>query len=59
MEAKVDLTQSTSAALDQNDRAKYQRMLGSLQYLTTTRLDITYVVSKLSQLFNNPNVCHW
>lgn len=38
---------------------RYHRILGSLQYLTMTQLDISFAVNKLSQFFTNPNLCHW
>lgn len=59
MEPKVDLTQSTSSTLGQEETTRYCRILGSLQYLTTTRPDISFAVSKLSQFFATPTVCHW
>ena len=35
------------------DRGKFQRLVGKLIYLTHTRLDITFVVSKVSQFLSN------
>jgi hypothetical protein len=34
-------------------------MVGSLNYLTTTRLDISYYVSALSQFMEKPHESHW
>lgn len=59
MEPKVDLSQSKIEFLGQNETTRYRRILGSLQYLTTTQPDISFAVSKLSQFFTNPTLCHW
>jgi hypothetical protein len=37
----------------------YKQMVGSLNYLTTTRPDITYSVSVLSQFMVKPQEIHW
>jgi hypothetical protein len=37
----------------------YRQMLGSLNYLTTTRRDISYSVSVLSQFMAKPHENHW
>jgi hypothetical protein len=37
----------------------YKQMVGSLNYLTTTRPDITYYVSVLSQFLAKPQEIHW
>lgn len=59
MEPKVNLTDTNASALSHDDRTRYRRILGSLQYLTTTRSDISFAVSKLAQFFTNPTVYHW
>lgn len=59
MEPKVDLTQASGTALNHEDTTRYRRILGCLQYLTTTRMDISYAIYKLSQFFTNPNSSHW
>ena len=37
----------------------YWSIIGALQYLTLTRLDISFVVNKLSQYLQAPRVNHW
>jgi hypothetical protein len=37
----------------------YRHMVGSLNYLTTTRPDISYYVSVLSQFMEKPHEIHW
>lgn len=37
----------------------YRRAISSLQYLTSTRLDISYSVNKLSQFLSNPKDIHF
>ncbi|XP_049387930.1 uncharacterized mitochondrial protein AtMg00810-like [Solanum stenotomum] len=40
------------------DSTVYRSIIGSLQYLTLTRLDITHVVNLASQFIQNPNCVH-
>lgn len=40
------------------DSMAYRAIVGALQYLTFTRPDITFAVSKLSQFMHTPFVCH-
>ena len=37
----------------------YRSIIGALQYVTMTRPDISYMVSKLSQFLKNPIDVHW
>ena len=37
----------------------YRSIVGVLQYLTITRLDISYIVGWLSQFLQSPTVTHW
>jgi hypothetical protein len=37
----------------------YRQMVGSLNYLTTTRPDIAYSMSVLSQFMEKPHEIHW
>ncbi|RVW28582.1 Retrovirus-related Pol polyprotein from transposon RE2 [Vitis vinifera] len=38
---------------------EYRRVIGSLQYLSLTRPDISFAVNKLSQFMHKPTVTHW
>ena len=40
------------------DKGRYQRLVDKLIYLSHTRLDITYVVSMVSQFMHNPSEDH-
>ncbi|XP_033144322.1 uncharacterized protein LOC103859022 isoform X1 [Brassica rapa] len=42
-----------------SDPTKYRRLIGSLQYLQFTRLDIAFAVNKLSQFMHLPTEDHW
>ncbi|OIT03085.1 retrovirus-related pol polyprotein from transposon tnt 1-94 [Nicotiana attenuata] len=44
---------------DLTDATRYRRVLGRLQYLSFTRLDISYAVNKLSQFMQSPSDLHW
>uniref|UniRef100_A0A803NFK9 Reverse transcriptase Ty1/copia-type domain-containing protein n=1 Tax=Cannabis sativa TaxID=3483 RepID=A0A803NFK9_CANSA len=41
------------------DPSHYKSVLGALQYLSHTRLDISFVANKLSQFLKNPTDVHW
>ena len=41
------------------DPSLYRTIVGSLQYLTYTRLDISFVVNILSQFLTTPKLQHW
>ena len=47
-----DGTLSTDATL-------YRQVLGSMQYLSLTRPDISFAVNKLSQFMHQPTITHW
>ena len=40
------------------DSTKFRRVIGSLQYLSLTRPDISFVVNKLSQFMHKPTATH-
>ncbi|KAL5581309.1 hypothetical protein UlMin_013751 [Ulmus minor] len=56
MEANLRLSQDDGEP--QDDPSLYKRMIGKLLYLTITRPDIAYSVSKLSQFLSNPRKPH-
>ena len=41
------------------DRERYRRLVGKLNYLTVTRPDIAYSGSVVSQYMSSPTVDHW
>ena len=41
------------------DATLYRQLVGSLIYLVTTRLDLAYAVSVLSQFMTRPHENHW
>jgi hypothetical protein len=41
------------------DNTEFHRIMGSLQYLSLTRPDISFTVNKLSQFMHKPNTTHW
>lgn len=41
------------------DPHEYRRLVGSLQYLSLTRPDISYAVNRLSQFMHKPTTEHW
>ncbi|GKV02423.1 hypothetical protein SLEP1_g14860 [Rubroshorea leprosula] len=41
------------------DGTAYRKLVGSLQYLSLTRLDISFAVNKLSQYMHCPTEMHW
>lgn len=42
-----------------SDATEYRTLVGSLQYLSLTRPDISYSVNKLSQCMHRPTIEHW
>jgi hypothetical protein len=68
---KMDQCKSSSVPMQKNVKLScddglkevnatvYRQMVGSLNYLTTTRPDISYFVSFLSQFMEKPHEIHW
>ena len=42
-----------------SDATQYRQVLGSLQYLSLTRPNISFAVNKLSQFMHRPTTNHW
>lgn len=42
-----------------SDPTEYHTIVGGLQYVSLTRSDISYVVSKLSRFMHRPSTEHW
>ena len=42
-----------------SDSSLYRTIIGSLQYLTYTRPNISFVVNKLSEFLSTPKIQHW
>lgn len=45
--------------LDYISSKKFRQMLGSLQYLTTTRPNVSFAVNRMLQFVVNPTKMHW
>ncbi|KAK0605807.1 hypothetical protein LWI29_030936 [Acer saccharum] len=41
------------------DATQYRQVVGSLQYLSLTRPDVSFAVNKLSQFMHRPTTTHW
>lgn len=50
---------SDSDVLDEKGQWRFRQTVGSLQYLTTTRPDISYAINKMSQHMSKPIAAHW
>ncbi|XP_054819004.1 secreted RxLR effector protein 161-like [Prosopis cineraria] len=53
------LSKYDSNKLTLADSISYRKLVGSLQYLANTRLDIAFVVSKLSQFLSDLTLLYW
>jgi hypothetical protein len=45
--------------LNPSDSTKYRSIVGGLQYLTLTRLDLAFAVNKVCQFLHAPTTIHW
>ena len=41
-----------------HDATEYRQVIGSLQYLSLTRPDVTFAINKLSQFMHRPSTAH-
>ncbi|GKV46639.1 hypothetical protein SLEP1_g53613 [Rubroshorea leprosula] len=55
--SSANLSSSVGSTL--SNGSEYRSILGSLQYLTLTRPDISFAVSRLSQYMHQPTDLHW
>jgi len=53
------LARDTGALLGTEDSFRYRSVVGSLQYLTLTRPDISFAVNKVCQFLSQPTEVHW
>ena len=52
-------TLSLASGMVMDDPTRYRMAVGSLQYLSLTRPDISFAVNKLSQYMHQPTTEHW
>ena len=45
--------------LSSDDATEYRSVVGALQYLTITRLNISYAVNRVCQYLHAPRTSHW
>ena len=57
MEQNLKLTSEEGNSFE--DPTKYRQLVGSLIYLSITRLDITFVVGIISRFMHHPCEGHW
>ena len=57
MDPNVKLYENQGELLSNPER--YRRLVGKLNYLTITRLNISFAVSVLSQFMKDPRLPHW
>ncbi|XP_031116697.1 uncharacterized protein LOC116020360 [Ipomoea triloba] len=56
----ISLTKSPTLQADPyDDPTKYKSLAGALQYLTVTRLDLSFAINLLCQHMHVPTVRHW
>jgi histone deacetylase 1/2 len=53
------LARDTGALLGTEDSCWYRSVVGSLQYLTLTHLNISFAVNKVCQFLSQPTEVHW
>lgn len=59
MEESVEYSNVPDQHLLLIDSTKYRQVIGSLQYLTNTRLYISFLVNKMAQYIMKLTVTHW
>ncbi|KAI5340363.1 hypothetical protein L3X38_019637 [Prunus dulcis] len=60
VDTPIEMNHKLCEDMDQEstNKEQYQRLIGRLIYLAHTRLDISYVVSVVSQFMHSPSVSH-
>lgn len=58
MEPKLNFPKDDTTILGQDGITKYQKIVSSLQYLTTTRSGISFFINKVEQFIKNPTIFH-
>jgi histone deacetylase 1/2 len=53
------LSATEGVSLGPDDASRYRSVVGALQYLTLTRLDISFAVNKVCQFLHAPTIVHW
>lgn len=53
------LSKAIGNPLTSDEATKYRSIVGALQYLTLTRLDISFAVNKVCQFLQSPTNDHW
>jgi histone deacetylase 1/2 len=59
MSSSEKLSSYEGVPLQADDVTRYKSVVGALQYLTMTRLDISYSVNKVCQYIHAPTSVHW
>jgi hypothetical protein len=59
LSASEKLSLHKGSQLGPKDATQYRSIVGTLQYLTLTRLDIAFSVNKVCQFFHAPTTEHW
>ena len=59
MSATDWLSALDGALLPSDDATEYRSIVGGLQYLTITQLDISYAVNHVCQYLHAPRTSHW
>jgi hypothetical protein len=49
----------TGDKLGPDDTTKYRSIVGALQYLSLTRLDLAFAINKVCQFLHSPTTIHW
>jgi hypothetical protein len=53
------LSATEGAPLSSKDATEYDTIVGGLQYLTITRLDLSFAVNRVCQYLHAPTDVHW